>query len=390
MILIWFSVGTGKTFIGLKIAKALLGNSDEWKIRRLRELDSPPPILVVCYTNHALDQFLEGILQFCDNIVRIGAKSQSEVLQAYNLITLKMQLKHNRKVPSYIYQNRWESNARLKSFQEDMAKLETLIEATKKEILGPQLSGAINQFSEEHYSQLTGNQDLSCCDKLMPWLGYQVHMDHHENENYDSDAENDTNGNATNGNAANGADDGDGDDAESLVDEQEVQEIENMRQFDVESDEEEEIINEALRSLGNRVVNYVPVELQDGFQMQRHERKRMKANVQRELKSKDVMTAEEARSITNIWRLNAKDRWRLYRFWLKLYIEKIEDEIKLLRTQYTNEWKHFTTLRNQEDIEIVKGRDVIAMTTTGAAKYHHIIAAIKPRIVSKYILMFYI
>jgi len=25
------------------------------------------PILVVCYTNHALDQFLEGILQFCDS-----------------------------------------------------------------------------------------------------------------------------------------------------------------------------------------------------------------------------------------------------------------------------------------------------------------------------------
>lgn len=23
------------------------------------------PILIVCYTNHALDQFLEGILQFC-------------------------------------------------------------------------------------------------------------------------------------------------------------------------------------------------------------------------------------------------------------------------------------------------------------------------------------
>jgi len=49
--------GTGKTYIGLKIVEALLNNRQVWDPQKAS------PILVMCYTNHALDQFLEGILQ---------------------------------------------------------------------------------------------------------------------------------------------------------------------------------------------------------------------------------------------------------------------------------------------------------------------------------------
>lgn len=45
----------GKTYVGLKIAQALLDNHQAWSSGR--------PMLVVCYTNHALDQFLEGTPQ---------------------------------------------------------------------------------------------------------------------------------------------------------------------------------------------------------------------------------------------------------------------------------------------------------------------------------------
>lgn len=41
--------GTGKSFVARKIVEMILHN----------ELVSSP-VLVVCYTNHALDQFLEG------------------------------------------------------------------------------------------------------------------------------------------------------------------------------------------------------------------------------------------------------------------------------------------------------------------------------------------
>ena len=44
------------------------------------------PILCVCYTNHALDQFLEGLLKNkVDKIVRVGGRSKSESLKCFNL-----------------------------------------------------------------------------------------------------------------------------------------------------------------------------------------------------------------------------------------------------------------------------------------------------------------
>ena len=49
--------GTGKTYVGLKIAKALLENASLWQNE-----EEGSPILMVSYTNHALDQFLEGLL----------------------------------------------------------------------------------------------------------------------------------------------------------------------------------------------------------------------------------------------------------------------------------------------------------------------------------------
>lgn len=44
------------------------------------------PILCVCYTNHALDQFLVGLIEAgIDGIVRVGGSSRCEKLEDYNL-----------------------------------------------------------------------------------------------------------------------------------------------------------------------------------------------------------------------------------------------------------------------------------------------------------------
>ncbi|KAF9302274.1 hypothetical protein BGZ74_005562, partial [Mortierella antarctica] len=69
--------GTGKTWIGVALMQVLLANKAQ---------SDCGPILCICYTNHALDQFLEHLLdKGIDNIVRIGARSNSERLQQYNL-----------------------------------------------------------------------------------------------------------------------------------------------------------------------------------------------------------------------------------------------------------------------------------------------------------------
>ncbi|KAF9968941.1 hypothetical protein BGZ73_009007, partial [Actinomortierella ambigua] len=69
--------GTGKTKIGVDLMRVLLHNADRMKCG---------PILCICYTNHALDQFLEHLLdQGVTSLVRIGGRSQSERLQQYSL-----------------------------------------------------------------------------------------------------------------------------------------------------------------------------------------------------------------------------------------------------------------------------------------------------------------
>lgn len=69
--------GTGKTFMALKIAEILIKNKSE--------MGRCTPILVVCLTNHALDQFLVEMMQFTENIVRIGGQSKRPELGAMNL-----------------------------------------------------------------------------------------------------------------------------------------------------------------------------------------------------------------------------------------------------------------------------------------------------------------
>lgn len=77
----------------LQIANVLLHNKSKWDFNR-RSQRKNHPILIVCYTNHALDQFLEGIHQFHPKgIVRIGGRSQSEIMKECSLSELKHRMR---------------------------------------------------------------------------------------------------------------------------------------------------------------------------------------------------------------------------------------------------------------------------------------------------------
>ena len=39
------------------------------------------PIILTCYTNHALDQFLSKIIESTKNVVRIGGNTKNEELK---------------------------------------------------------------------------------------------------------------------------------------------------------------------------------------------------------------------------------------------------------------------------------------------------------------------
>ncbi|CAK7229929.1 hypothetical protein SCUCBS95973_007397 [Sporothrix curviconia] len=85
MALIQGPPGTGKTFLGVHLLKVLLKN---------RKSANLGPILIVCYTNHALDQLLEHVLDSSPgvNILRMGSRSKSERLNKLNLREAAMEM----------------------------------------------------------------------------------------------------------------------------------------------------------------------------------------------------------------------------------------------------------------------------------------------------------
>ncbi len=68
--------GTGKTYIGGIFTNILLQNINS-------------PILVVCYTNHALDQFIEHIMNYTKKIVRIGGKCSNDKVKEFSIRKLR-------------------------------------------------------------------------------------------------------------------------------------------------------------------------------------------------------------------------------------------------------------------------------------------------------------
>ena len=69
--------GTGKSYLGVQVMRVLIHNKKNADLG---------PVLVVCYTNHALDQFLEHLIEVgIDKVIRIGGESKSQVLEGKNL-----------------------------------------------------------------------------------------------------------------------------------------------------------------------------------------------------------------------------------------------------------------------------------------------------------------
>ncbi|KAG6118692.1 hypothetical protein E4U14_006416 [Claviceps sp. LM454 group G7] len=72
--------GTGKSYTGEKIIQVLLQNKTKAQLG---------PILCVCYTNHALDQLLEHLLDNgIEKVMRIGSRSKSERMVSLNLTNI--------------------------------------------------------------------------------------------------------------------------------------------------------------------------------------------------------------------------------------------------------------------------------------------------------------
>ena len=103
--------------------------------------------------------------------------------------------------------------------------------------------------------------------------------------------------------------------------------------------------------------------------------------IRRNILSDEFMTGDEEMHLDDIYRLETKDRWRLYRLWRKRAEEHHQKLFKTRQGEYDQAVERKQEIARMEEYEVLRKACVIGMTTTCAAKYRSILKEIRPRIV---------
>ena len=181
--------GTGKTFIGLKVVEALVANRHKCKNF---------PILVLCYTNHALDQFLEGILPIPTqgskelNVVRIGGRCKTKSLERCVLKAKIDELRSQRALPAYLYKPSSELRKTIRTLQERIEHAQKSVEVTESRDKVFKLSVLLEFVQLKHHFQLTRERPTQKGREIDVWLNlWYVYEGEDKKETEDQDDQED-------------------------------------------------------------------------------------------------------------------------------------------------------------------------------------------------------
>ncbi|CAF0742317.1 unnamed protein product [Brachionus calyciflorus] len=368
--------GTGKTFVGVKIVKLLLHNKNLWWNL---EDDRCRPILMVCYTNHALDQFLEYCIDECDlteGVVRVGGRSRSERLAPFLLSNIKQKLRNENKINRSI---KISIGIELKKLEGLRNRLNYLNEPINT-ILNYNAILRINilkdYMNEKHHDQMIMYSD-SLFDKndldndfcLLEWLGF------FQDSQYSLKQE-----------------------------EPSTSQINSITEEDQYDSDNEDLINQRVLESDIRFKNikknlknknkYLLYEndiskMIDAFQILKNDQvKPEKFNIVNYLRTKtneSLKFSEEdfslLENVINIWKLDYDQRFFLYLNWLRKFLSQQEELIENVTLEYNKSASIVEELRLQEDKNVMEQALIVAMTTTGSTRYHNILKDIGPRIV---------
>lgn len=312
--------GTGKTFVGLKIARALLENVSLWKNGK-----DNSPILMVSYTNHALDQFLEGLLPM-PGIVRVGGRSKSQKLERCSLKILKANSPRSATYGRRVGTRR-EITAQKISFQ----RSSLVLKASRSGVISLDVFMKDACMRRGHYDQFFPMDEWgSMNDELLSWLFIEAS---HRSQNYERD-------DALMEVATTGY---------SFDDEDGFQRDDNTALLKIA----------ALPINGAEHLEYV----------------------RRNLVNNGAMTENEEHQIHDVHSLNRRDRWRLYRLWRQRLENLHQARLQDGQEAFEEAIRRNEELEKMEVYDVLKNARVIGMTTTCAAKYRHVLQQICPKIV---------
>ena len=415
--------GTGKTYIGLKVMEALLCNRDKW------DPHGDSPILVICFTNHALDQFLENILdikfiqskrnalfftwsesvEVTPRIARVGGRSQNERIQKLNV---------NQLVRHYSDSDGKQCDyRRIKEMQHDLK------DCSFDDYKGPSphkyltLSELSYLVDDPNHIKQLSKLSTSDEDVVQRWLGgydktqaiihgrglYQhptvarhpQHIDYSGmstkyskdiiNDRYDIQRKNTTkyeerkgldsnpkwtvlsNSSSMSKGKCRSVKDDDLVEVQGTAD---IEESSRLLTSDFLSDDDEKDLNSLHGSVIDHHIKEKNVTTGSGSDSE--------TELIMWLDSAKPFwwrkSPSQAKKIDNVLQLSLDQRWQLYRYWL---LKKQQEDIEKYSAMCD---KYQETIQNSY-YSVLESQDVIGMTTTGAAKNQRLIQMLKPKIV---------
>ena len=367
--------GTGKTFIGLKVVEALVANQQRC---------SNFPILVLCYTNHALDQFLEGILAIPNqgrkelNIVRIGGRCKTKSLEGCVLKAKIDVLRSQRILPARLHKPSSQLRKDIRAHQEVIEHAQNSVEVIESRDKVFKLS-ALSEFIQiRHQVQLTGDRPTQRGREIDVWLKLWYVYE------------------------------GDDKEVPQTQEEQRLEELAEAIDDDIDSqlDSDDEFIQvdaEAELLEDERMIAGEEFELPKFRKRMQLQDELFASNTQdqegdsewsvvqisdderrRRIKkghSNRPMSLQEANAVINIWHLSPRRRWSLYLHWVNQLIISKKQLISHAVARYNEVCKEYTECRQEIDAYVIQEADIVGMTTTGAAKYNHILTRLYPKII---------
>nr|CAD7200153.1 unnamed protein product [Timema douglasi] len=379
--------GTGKTFLGLKVVDFLLQNTPEWNMQG-------QPILIVCHTNHALDQFLEGIARISDSIVRIGGQSKSEILQKYNLKEIRRITKKN----SHNYYLSKDINNTMANLTSKIQRKQERLELIKKNegilwmdyfvdrniipcgfldvlrtslvewLLVPleewpeeeeELDNEAQQFHEQE------NPEESHTENVVSELHYTLLDELLEDVRYD--------------------------DTDSIFHDREETYGISLEMLDYTKEDIYEISLEKLNDQLKKIEGILKDPKDGGYSDRNlwffdtlyddftYQKKCLKTCLSQVIPN-DEERVKKLVTESDVWQIDPRDRWLLYKHWLSLLEAELLEDLIGSGEDFTENLSFYEEARNMSDLRILREHHVVGMTTTGAARLQPLLQALRPTI----------
>ncbi|KAG0050771.1 hypothetical protein BGZ83_004460 [Gryganskiella cystojenkinii] len=320
--------GTGKTFLGLLTTHMLMS---------LCSQSSLGPIVVVCQTNHALDQFLEGIMTFERRIVRIGSRSKSLVVSPNTLFNIRMRYKDN---PQQARMDGVQPTPPFRFFRmKDKLECEMLV--------------LLEELAQD-YIPLTYLLDL----EIITQSQYDSFLQ--DGWVMSSDQDEITTARAW------------------LRDAPQIPNPDRVDVFDDENLQDDFDLEVGEEELQDRVDEFMASVTDE------HKISGQSVNVKRTIVCNlvdDAMGDVSAYlNLSNVHDIPCEKRMGVYKVWLQKYQESISAMLGTLHKIYDIVCENIRKENRMNDLLILNKARVVGMTTTAASKYHDLLCLLKPRV----------